>query len=237
MNGDLKGVTQTSHLVIKAKKPNLTTSLMVTTNRRSYRLRLVSSSIFHMPYVGFEYPDTVQHEAEEKYLADIAEREAEKVTRAAELEKQRLAELKNLEARRLARQKEIEDEKVLRILELEKELAEKNKALEAKKFAAKRLANPLHLDFSYRVKRSKGRPSWVPRQVYNDGRKTYVVMPPGMNTEEAPILLIKGAEQREIVNYRIVDNKYVVDRIFGEAVLVSGVGWKRQEVAISRIRK
>jgi P-type conjugative transfer protein TrbG len=48
--------TKTEHIVIKPKEPGLQTSLIVTTDRRTYHLRLVSHDSAFMAHVSFIYP-------------------------------------------------------------------------------------------------------------------------------------------------------------------------------------
>lgn len=51
------GASETQHLIIKPMDVGLTTSLVVTTNRRTYHLRLRSHRTAYMPQVAFTYPD------------------------------------------------------------------------------------------------------------------------------------------------------------------------------------
>lgn len=53
------GVAEVQHLVIKPMDVGLETSLMVTTNRRTYHLRLKSHRTEYMPKVSFIYPDSI----------------------------------------------------------------------------------------------------------------------------------------------------------------------------------
>ncbi len=51
------GMDQQIHLLIKPKDVGLDTSLVVTTDRRTYHFRLKSDQNDFMPYVSFTYPD------------------------------------------------------------------------------------------------------------------------------------------------------------------------------------
>lgn len=51
------GMDQQIHLLIKPKDAGLDTSLVVTTDRRTYHFRLKSDRYDFMPYVSFTYPD------------------------------------------------------------------------------------------------------------------------------------------------------------------------------------
>lgn len=57
------GIEQQLHLMIKPKDVGLDSSLVVTTNRRTYHFRLKSDRYEFMPYVSFVYPN----EAKEKW--------------------------------------------------------------------------------------------------------------------------------------------------------------------------
>lgn len=54
------GATETQHLIIKPMDVGLETSLVVTTNRRTYHLRLRSHRTQYMPQVSFSYPEESQ---------------------------------------------------------------------------------------------------------------------------------------------------------------------------------
>ena len=51
------GATQQLHLIIKQLDVGLDTSLVVTTDRRTYRMRVKTSRTKFMPYVSFTYPE------------------------------------------------------------------------------------------------------------------------------------------------------------------------------------
>jgi type IV secretion system protein VirB9 len=74
--------------------------------------------------------------------------------------------------------------------------------------------------------------------VFDDGSKTYVQMPTGVQNRQAPALVIIGQDGKgEMVNYRVKDRMYVVDRLFDRAQLILGAGKKAQKVEITRERK
>lgn len=57
---------QAIHLIVKPSEPNLVTSMVVTTSRRTYHIQLKSHANQYMARVGFEYPEDVSAR-----LADI----------------------------------------------------------------------------------------------------------------------------------------------------------------------
>lgn len=77
------------------------------------------------------------------------------------------------------------------------------------------------LNFSYRIEGD--RPNWRPIRVFDDGRRVFVQMPERIETTDAPPLFIVGpGGDAQLVNYRVRDNYYVVDRLFAKAELRLG---------------
>jgi type IV secretion system protein VirB9 len=87
------------------------------------------------------------------------------------------------------------------------------------------------LNFSYSV---HGNASWKPTRVYSDGQKTYIQFPTSLSGQDAPVLFVVSGGQNRIVNYRMAKDMMVVDYNIDRAVLVSGVGWKKQQITIRR---
>jgi type IV secretory pathway VirB9-like protein len=85
--------------------------------------------------------------------------------------------------------------------------------------------------------RISGNPRWRPINVYNDGRKTYVVMTEEMTRTEAPAMLVLRRNNylfgydKVLANYRLQHKTYIVDTVFDRAILVSG----RDKVTIARV--
>jgi len=77
-------------------------------------------------------------------------------------------------------------------------------------------------------------PPWRPVSVFDDGRRVYVVFPPGIAQGEMPPLFVIGADGRgQIVNTRVLGNVLIVDRLFGAAELRLG---ERQQQVVRIIR-
>ena len=92
------------------------------------------------------------------------------------------------------------------------------------------------LCFDYSMK--GGDENLRPIRVFDDGAKTYIQMPPGVQNRQAPALVVVGADGKgEMVNYRVKDQLYVVDRLIDRAQLILGAGKKAQKVEITRERK
>lgn len=92
---------------------------------------------------------------------------------------------------------------------------------QAKQESTEALAvSPEHLNFRYRI---KGRDvPWKPTQVFDDGAKVYLKMPEDLATTDAPALFVIEDGKPLLVNYRVKDRLYVVDRLFENAQLRVG---------------
>ncbi|MGN8001137.1 P-type conjugative transfer protein TrbG [Sphingomonas sp. 22176] len=88
------------------------------------------------------------------------------------------------------------------------------------------------LHFDYVV--SGDRPAWRPLRAFDDGRQTFIEFPATLAVGEAPpIFLVDGKGEAQLVNYRVKDRFYVIDRIFDIAEL--RLGTKHQQIV--RIRR
>lgn len=177
------GRMEVQHLIIKPMDTGLETSLIVTTDRRTYHLRLRSHRTEFMPRVAFTYPE----EAMAKW---------EKIKR-------------------------------------QEQAAHDNQVMPG---TGEYLGN---LDFDYTIEGQVGR--LKPLRVYNDGVKTIIQMPATLSQTEAPILLVVRKdgglftdEESVQVNYRLQNDRFIVDSIFDKAILVAGVGSSQDRVTIKR---
>lgn len=176
------GPDEVQHLIIKPLDVGLETSLIVTTNRRSYHMRLRSHRTQYMPQVAFTYPEEAMAKWEAVRNREVKERQEKTIPATGEY-----------------------------------------------------LG---HLDFDYEV---SGNASWKPLRVYNDGVKTIIQMPASMAQTEAPTLLMVRKEggwfsddETVIVNYRVQNDRYIVDAIFDQAILIAGVGSNQSRIRIKR---
>lgn len=175
------GPAQRMHLLIKPRDVGLDTSLVVTTDRRTYHFRLRSAREEFMPYVSFIYPEDAQAKWDAIRVRKTIERHNNTIPLTGEY-----------------------------------------------------LGN---LNFNYCI---TGSPRWKPTRVFNDGVKTIIEMPKAMQQTEAPTLLVlrhaglfKKAET-VMVNYRVQNNRYIVDTVFDKAILIAGVGRNQDKVTITR---
>lgn len=90
------------------------------------------------------------------------------------------------------------------------------------------------LNFGYAMAATKGKPIWTPTQVFDDGKKTFIRFPRAMLDREAPALFVVSAtNETQLVNYRVKNEFYIVDRLFEQAELRLG----QQDQDIVRITR
>jgi P-type conjugative transfer protein TrbG len=96
-----------------------------------------------------------------------------------------------------------------------------------------------NLDFGFRL--SGDNPGWKPVRVYTDGLKTFIEFAPAAMHAEAPALVALADDggwfskpSSQVVNYRQMGNRFVVDSVLSKAALVSGVGGSETRVTITR---
>ncbi len=112
-------------------------------------------------------------------------------------------------------------------------------ALREASLAAEPETGAANLDFAYEI--SGDTPSWRPVRVYSNGAKTYIQFPRGVRHGDLPALVALGDEgglftepAKQLVNYRYVNGRFEVDKVLGQAALISGVGWDQVTVKIRR---
>lgn len=180
------GNKKVTHVVVKPTDTNLDTNLIITTDRRTYHLRLVSTANEkdYLNRVGFYYPEDIAEEW------DTSARHAEK---------------------------EAKDKDKLVVSDLPATSVDK-------------------LDFEYSFEADKD--AIKPLRAFNDGTRVFIQMPEEMRSTEAPILLLYDkAGNPSVVNYRVKDLYYIVDKLFDKAVLVAGVGKTQSKVVIAKGQK
>jgi len=168
-----------THLIVKPTEPNLDTNLIVPTDRRTYHLRLVSSTTQYVSSVAFDYPDD-----------------------------QRLA---------------------WHALSKDNNVATRGSTDDLPRVAVNRL------NFNYRIKVVKGKPTFKPLRAMDDGYHTYIAMNDDLPQREAPALIgISPDGNEQMINYRLKGNLYVVDGSVHKLALISGVGGDQQRVELTR---
>jgi type IV secretion system protein VirB9 len=93
-------------------------------------------------------------------------------------------------------------------------------------------AQPMHYHVGYELQGTK--PSWNPRQVVDDGKKTYIIYPEVTLFETVPMLRLIGPNGPQLVNARQFLNVVIVDHLVPRAELRVGLGEHAETVTITR---
>ena len=92
----------------------------------------------------------------------------------------------------------------------------------------------LQLNFGYEIKRDKQFP-WQPAQVFDDGVHVYIKLPESARNGEAPALFIlESSGAKTLLNYSVLGDTYVTDRLFDRALLIAGVDGKERKLEMAR---
>lgn len=163
-----------THIIIKPKDVDLLTSLIITTDKRTYHLKLKSHKTEYYPMVKFSYPDQLQ----QKFKVARSQQDADKAS----------------------------------------------KTLESGEYLD-------NLNFSYKL---KGNAKFKPTRVYNDGVKTIIELPSSVKSDNVPTIFLIQEESADpvLVNYRLQNNKIIVDAVFDKAILISGIGYRQEKITI-----
>lgn len=174
------GPSAITNAIVKPTDAGLSTNVIITTDRRSYTIKLVSAKKEWMPAIAFVYPDEHQ-----RTWANYQKRQ------------QRSDHATTLSTGE----------------------------------------NTAALDFSFQM--GGDNPKWKPQRVYTDGVKTYIQFPSSHFADEAPALMTIGkggslwsGPSMQLVNYRLIGDRYVVDQVIDKAALISGVGSEQVMVTI-----
>jgi len=76
------------------------------------------------------------------------------------------------------------------------------------------------LNFDYAM--SGDEPTWKPIRIFDDGVHTYIQFPPEISNQDLPVLYVYKNSDKQLVNYRVKGNYFVVDGTFPQLVLILG---------------
>lgn len=94
--------------------------------------------------------------------------------------------------------------------------------------------NLAQANFDYKLDYdSWSKPSWYPVRVFDDGKRTWIELPKGTDSKNIPSLLIQSDAGQDVKYEQSYYSPYmVVEGVFGEARLISGVGGDQVQVDI-----
>jgi type IV secretion system protein VirB9 len=176
------GGSQIQHVYVKPKEKNLSASMTINTDRRVYHFLLRSYDDAYMPIVRFQY----------KFgLSNIFERGAA----------QNYGGGNHALGGGLSETDAAANTQTPWATINKPVVAETNEAL----------LDPRFLSFDYILRYSIfSKPNWMPRLVYDDGKKTYVNFDTGILQLEMPAIF---EERNNLVNYRVNGNTIIIDKL------------------------
>ena len=86
--------------------------------------------------------------------------------------------------------------------------------------------DPKYLSFNYTMTYFR-RPDWLPKNIYDDGKKTYIVMPKIVLQRQLPVCF---ENTKDILNYRVNGNVFVIDKLIKKITLK----YKKENVTIRK---
>lgn len=87
------------------------------------------------------------------------------------------------------------------------------------------------LNLNYAI--AGGRNGVKPVRCFDDGAHTYIQFGPDLAAGELPVLLVAGPAGNGLVNYRQAGNYLIVDGLYDQVVLLSGVGSAQDRVTVT----
>ena len=91
----------------------------------------------------------------------------------------------------------------------------------------------MNTDYTVRGRDVALTPAWIG----DNGKKTFIKMNASTGPREVPVLMVHGPSGDEIVNFRVVGDMYIVDRLIDSGVLLIGVGKHARRVEFSHVKK
>jgi type IV secretory pathway VirB9-like protein len=73
---------------------------------------------------------------------------------------------------------------------------------------------------------------WAPREVYDDGVRTYIVLPTRAREAEMPVLYLVDGGEKQVLNYALRGDTLVADRVLRRAALTVGSGRGERSIEI-----
>ncbi len=209
------GNNLTYHIIVKPNMPDINTNLIVHTDRRTYQFDLVSDKKNHTPKVTFSYPQQ-NEESWDTFFVAMGDNDPRK--------------------KLIQHEQEIYGTELPAGRPVTTVLPKQGRKTVAPITAEPKASK--QLNFGYKIVPKQKNIEWAPLRVYDDGLKTYIDMPNNLASIEAPVfMLLSSAGSREMVNYRLVDRTYVVDRLIKRGVLISGTGRDAREVVVVKLGK
>lgn len=210
------------HLIVKPLEAGLKTSMLITTDRRTYHIRLKSTEADFMPAVVFSYPNSLKlpskkHYGDDSYLQYTSNYDSnEDHNDYSETN----SSLKNYSS--------------------VQNVSYEENSRPALNVAATYNDSTQRRNYNYSV---DGDSKIIPQNVYDDGKRTFIVMNNPINSSYLPVLqeissesfLFFGEDKTNTINFTYFDNTFVVDGIYSHLRLISKNGEEKQSADVVRL--
>lgn len=210
------------HLIVKPLEAGLKTSMLITTDRRTYHIRLKSTEADFMPAVVFSYPNSLKlpskkHYGDDSYLQFTSNYDSnEDHNDYSETN----SSLKNYSS--------------------VQNVSYEGNSRPALNVAATYNDSTQRRNYNYSV---DGDSKIIPQNVYDDGKRIFIVMNNPINSSYLPVLqeissesfLFFGEDKTNTINFTYFDNTFVVDGIYSHLRLISKNGEEKQSADVVRL--
>lgn len=210
------------HLIVKPLEAGLKTSMLITTDRRTYHIRLKSTEADFMPAVVFSYPNSLKlpskkHYGDDSYLqytSNYVSNEDHNDNSETNSSLKNYSSVQNV--------------------------SYEGNSRPALNVAATYNDSTQRRNYNYSV---DGDSKIIPQNVYDDGKRTFIVMNNPINSNYLPVLqeissesfLFFGEDKTNTINFTYFDNTFVVDGIYSHLRLISKNGEEKQSADVVRL--
>lgn len=210
------------HLIVKPLEAGLKTSMLITTDRRTYHIRLKSTEADFMPAVVFSYPNSLKLPSKKHYGNDSY-----------------LQYTSNYESNE-DHNDYSETNSSLKNYSSVQNVSYEGNSRPALNVAATYNDSTQRRNYNYSV---DGDSKIIPQNVYDDGKRTFIVMNNPINSSYLPVLqeissesfLFFGEDKTNTINFTYFDNTFVVDGIYSHLRLISKNGEEKQSADVVRL--
>lgn len=210
------------HLIVKPLEAGLKTSMLITTDRRTYHIRLKSTEADFMPTVVFSYPNSLKlpskkHYGDDSYLQYTSNYDSNEDHNDYSKTNSSLKNYSSVQ-----------------------NVSYEGNSRPALNVAATYNDNTQRRNYNYSV---DGDSKIIPQNVYDDGKRIFIVMNNPINSSYLPVLqeissesfLFFGEDKTNTINFTYFDNTFVVDGIYSHLRLISKNGEEKQSADVVRL--
>ena len=210
------------HLIVKPLEAGLKTSMLITTDRRTYHIRLKSTEADFMPAVVFSYPNSLKlpskkHYGDDSYLQYTSNYDSNEDHNDCS-----------------------ETNSSLKYYSSVQNVSYEGNSRPALNVAATYNDSTQRRNYNYSV---DGDSKIIPQNVYDDGKRTFIVMNNPINSSYLPVLqeislesfFFFGEDKTNTINFTYFDNTFVVDGIYSHLRLISKNGEEKQSADVVRL--